>query len=613
MDNMSFNAGTCSAALSQYISLPAKLLFSSGILASPYGYGMDSQLWMDMLDVPISMYDVVQNCRGFWPKPGNGRSVTLPFLPWNIQYTSLPASIMDCPRASWNVDAIRQQKYVCSVRYATKTIAERSFSPQSASFWSTVEHTSPGDTNSGTAWWLLAKQQLSWHSANGLGFAPVYRKLRYRDLWMRHHEPPEVVTLTGWMGKHGAVAVVAARWLHCDQIVNDKASWIFPSTASIVSLILLANMDAADSEPYNSVRVCNLEIMPTDWWQLREHLGVPKTYELQLEAGGISTTYGPCDNYFTKWMFQLFEPTRNGITPDRYETRQSCGRLLHPATSYRCDKENWTCKRRYAHLGDARRWMIINLSTMAIYKKLCGILPYLIYLLWMTIYETSNWMPRCSYTYQRPCCTEYNPDNYGRGYINQPYGGEYNADYNADYNAYYNVDYNTKYNAKFVTKLYYWEYYPECDPNSDSEISMYASTIAIDDSKSTLESTPNLTLPIDVAYKAEYDSLPAEQQSLNDGDDRTGIATATTNTSCTGSAERSTVRYIHQLRRLAAASAPGDESSSGLKERWFVHGVKWWQAHPVVRPRGYPTIWENKLTEHTTDVQYTSKYTRGNW
>ena len=31
--------------------------------------------------------------------------------------------------------------------------------------------------------------------------------------------------------------------------------------------------------------------------------------------------------------------------------------------------------------------------------------------------------------------------------------------------------------------------------------------------------------------------------------------------------ERSTVRYIHQLRRLAAASAPGDESTSGRRER----------------------------------------------
>jgi hypothetical protein len=49
-----------------------------------------------------------------------------------------------------------------------------------------------------------------------------------------------------------------------------------------------------------------------------------------------------------------------------------------------------------------------------------------------------------------------------------------------------------------------------------------------------------------------------------EGDDRTGIATPTANNYRTGSAELSTVRYIHQLRRLAAASAPGDESTSGL-------------------------------------------------
>jgi len=31
--------------------------------------------------------------------------------------------------------------------------------------------------------------------------------------------------------------------------------------------------------------------------------------------------------------------------------------------------------------------------------------------------------------------------------------------------------------------------------------------------------------------------------------------------------ERITVKCIHQLRKLAAASAPGDESTSGLREK----------------------------------------------
>jgi hypothetical protein len=54
------------------------------------------------------------------------------------------------------------------------------------------------------------------------------------------------------------------------------------------------------------------------------------------------------------------------------------------------ETENWTYERRYAHPGDAQRWMIINFLTMAIYKKLCENLPYIIYLLSMTIYETSK-------------------------------------------------------------------------------------------------------------------------------------------------------------------------------------------------------------------------------
>jgi len=55
--------------------------------------------------------------------------------------------------------------------------------------------------------------------------------------------------------------------------------------------------------------------------------------------------------------------------------------------------------------------------TMATYTKLCGNLPYLIYLLPMTIYETSNWMPRRRYMYRLPCRTEYNPDYYSRDQI----------------------------------------------------------------------------------------------------------------------------------------------------------------------------------------------------
>jgi len=45
---------------------------------------------------------------------------------------------------------------------------------------------------------------------------------------------------------------------------SDPGSWIFPSTASILSFIHMANTDGADSELYESECVCNWEIIPTD-------------------------------------------------------------------------------------------------------------------------------------------------------------------------------------------------------------------------------------------------------------------------------------------------------------------------------------------------------------
>jgi hypothetical protein len=51
---------------------------------------MDSELQIGPLDVPIKM-DVVPNCRGLGPKPGNGRSVTAPVLPpTNILLSQTP-------------------------------------------------------------------------------------------------------------------------------------------------------------------------------------------------------------------------------------------------------------------------------------------------------------------------------------------------------------------------------------------------------------------------------------------------------------------------------------------------------------------------------------------
>jgi len=87
-----FKAGTHSTVLSQYISVPAK----SGItIIKRHTLPVLMVIWnrlritIDLLDVPISMY-VVPNCRGLGPKPGNGRSVTLPILPPNNILLSQP-------------------------------------------------------------------------------------------------------------------------------------------------------------------------------------------------------------------------------------------------------------------------------------------------------------------------------------------------------------------------------------------------------------------------------------------------------------------------------------------------------------------------------------------
>jgi hypothetical protein len=55
--------------------------------------------------------------------------------------------------------------------------------------------------------------------------------------------------------------------------------------------------------------------------------------------------------------------------------------------------ETWTYECRYAHPGDALMLRDGSQSidlTMAICKKLCENLPYIIYLLSKTIYETSK-------------------------------------------------------------------------------------------------------------------------------------------------------------------------------------------------------------------------------
>jgi hypothetical protein len=136
----------------------------------------------------------------------------------------------------------------------------------------------------------------------------------------------------------------------------------------------------------------------------------------------ISPAYGLSDDERTKWMVQLLKPVRNGINPDRSDRRRSSTRLLYRGKSCRWDFDNWTYERRYSHPGDPLMhrdgWQSID-STMVIYMKLCENLAYLICLLLITmiICDASNWMPRCRYTYWRPCHTEYNSDYYSRDQI----------------------------------------------------------------------------------------------------------------------------------------------------------------------------------------------------
>jgi hypothetical protein len=83
--------------------------------------------------------------------------------------------------------------------------------------------------------------------------------------------------------------------------------------------------------------------------------------------------------------------------------------------------------------------------------------------------------------------------------------------------------------------------------------------------KLTSESTQSQSFPLDIPYEAVWDMSQADQRLSKEGDDHIGTATNTANIYLTCSAERSTVTYIHQLRRQAAASAPSDESTSRFR------------------------------------------------
>jgi len=177
---------------------------------------------MYLMDVVIWMYVMPSGC-GFGPEHGNGRLATLPGLSSNnILLAHAPLWTTDEPVEMWMLSSSGNMSVAW---YATDPIAVRGSSPQVSSFWSIVEDTSPWDTNSETAWQLPARRLLTWHSLNGLGFAPICWKLLYRVRWMRHREPADAVTLKCWMGEQGVAAEVEA-----EEGPYGNHDWLLPAT-----------------------------------------------------------------------------------------------------------------------------------------------------------------------------------------------------------------------------------------------------------------------------------------------------------------------------------------------------------------------------------------------
>jgi len=102
--------------------------------------------------------------------------------------------------------------------------------------------------------------------------------------------------------------------------------------------------------------------------------------------------------------------------------------------------------------------------------------------------------------------------------------------------------------------------------------------MAIEDYKLTSESTPNQAFPIDIPYQAEWYLSPLSNDFQKRGMSVQESPTLAQTITIPEVQEWSTVRYVHQLRRLAAASTPTDESTSGLRG-WQPGG------EPEVTPR----------------------------
>jgi hypothetical protein len=126
------------------------------------------------------------------------------------------------------------------------------------------------------------------------------------------------------------------------------------------------------------------------------------------------------------------------------------------------------------------------------------------------------------------------------------------------------------------------------ESDSDSAITSFTTTIAFGNYTSTSKPCPanfnsppsRMTFVISVATIFKRGMTKPELQSLWQTITVSEVA------------ERSTLRFSYHLKRLAAATAPSDESTTVLREPW------WWtlEAQLEESQQAHPVIWDDKLT-----------------
>jgi len=186
-------------------------------------------------------------------------------------------------------------------------------------------------------------------------------------------------------------------------------------------------------------------------------------------------------------------------------------------------------------------------------------------------YKTSKWKQICSYMYLMPCCMGYTPD--------------YNWKIKSSSHMAQNTMLNTMPNLLQVIspRILSW-----MRSDSDLAITSYTTTMAFGDYKSTSKACPAdchfpptcMILVLSGATIFWRGMTLLESQCLPQMITVQEVQ------------ERCTVGFIYHLKRLAAASAPSDESTSELRE------PHWWtsEAHLQESQQTHPVISDDKLT-----------------